>query len=507
MNRRDCIIPLLSIAVSVLGACHSAEQRVSLVIALKSGPANLDSRVGNDNSSGRVGDLIYSGLVAVTPQMDYVPDLATKWEAPDDRTIIFHINPAARFHNGQPVTAKDVKWTYDSIMAPDFMTSKKSGYSSLDHIEAPDDHTVIFKLKEPNGGFFDNLTVGILPTGADTNVYKTRPIGAGPYKVVDYRADDRIELEAFDQWHGGKVKIKHVTIRIIPDMTTAVLEMRRGSVNFEVNVIPFENVPDFEKNPDFTVVKKPGSIYQYIAFNLRDPILSKKLVREAIAHAIDRQRIIRDLQHGYAVPTETLFGEGHWARAEGLTTYAYDPAKAKQLLDQAGYPDPDGDGPRNRFTIVLKTSTDAEANLRAQAIQQMLKQVGIDLQIQSNEMSTFYDDIQKGNFQLYSLSRNGIQDPDFYYVIFYSKNTPPSGQNRGYYSNARVDQLIVEGRSTFDRARRKAIYDEIQRIAADELPYISLYHQVNVAVMRKNIDGYVMYPAGFLLSVPRMEMK
>ena len=508
---------MLCSALVVFSACGGGESKGgsggggtskdTLTIALKSSPTNLDSRVGADNATGRVFDLCYSGLIKVTPELDYAPDIATKWETPDDRTIIFHLNPNAKFQNGQPVKAADVKWTYDSMMQPNFMTSKKSGYASVDHIEAPDDHTIIFKLKEANAGIFDNLTLGILPTGADTNVYKTKPIGAGPYKVVDFRPDDRVVLEAFDQWHGGAPHIKHVVIKIIPDATTAVLEMRRGTVNFEVNVIPFENVAEFEHKPEFKVVKKPGSVYQYIAFNMKDPILAKKEVRQAMAYAIDRQRIIKDLQRGYAVQTETMFAQGHWARAEDLPDYRYDPAKAKQMLDAAGYRDPDGDGPQARFNLVFKTSTDAEANSRAQVIQQMLKQVGINVQIQSNEMSTFLADIQKGNFQLYSLSRNGIQDPDFYYTILHSKNFPPEGQNRGYYSNPRVDQLIMEGRSTFDRTKRKQTYVEIQKTLADELPYISLYHQVNVAVMRSNIDGYVMYPAGFLLSVPQMTIK
>ncbi|MEA2238547.1 MAG: peptide/nickel transport system substrate-binding protein [Thermoanaerobaculia bacterium] len=494
-----------SLAVVLLATCGGGEKKTSsgdqkaLVIALKSGPTNLDSRVGADNASSRMFDLVHSGLIKVTPDFNYAPDVATKWETPDDKTIVFHLNPNAKFHNGQPVKAADVKWTYESMMNPAFVTSKRSGYSSVDHIETPDEHTVIFKLKEANAGIFDNLTTGILPTGADTNVYKTRPIGCGPYKLVEHRPDERLEFEAFDQWHGGAPKIKHITVRIIPDATTCILEMRRGSVNFEVNIIPFENVAEFEKNPDFKVVKSNGSVYQYLALNMKDPALAKPLVRQAIAHAIDRERIIRDIQRGYAQPTETMLAEGHWARATNLPTYPYDPVKAKQLLAQAGYP--------NGLKLVFKTSTDAEANSRAQVIQDMMKKAGFDVSIQSNEMSTFFADIGKGNFQMYSLSRNGISDPDFYYVIFSSQNFPPNGQNRGFYSNPRIDQLLSEGHSTFDRAKRKPIYDEVQKIIATDLPYLSLYMQSNVAIMRKNIDGYVQYPAGFYTSVPQMTIK
>ncbi|HVR39650.1 MAG TPA: ABC transporter substrate-binding protein [Thermoanaerobaculia bacterium] len=495
----------------ILAACGGKETKTTpankpLIAEIQSSPTNLDPRVGNDNVSGRIFDLCCRGLIQVTPNLDYAPDLAT-WTIPDDKTIVFKLDPNAKFQNGQAVTAEDVKWTYESVLDPSFVSTKKSGYSAVDHIEAPDPHTIIFKLKEPNGGLFDNLNMGIIPKGSDANAMKTAPIGFGPYRVVNYSTDEFVELEAFDDYIGGAPAIKRLTLRIIPDGTTRVLELRRGSVDFEVNQIPFENVAEFEKSAKHQVVKKPGSVWQYLAFNLHDPILKKVEVRRAIAHAIDRDRIVQDLLRGLGVPTDSMFAQGHWARAENLPTYPFDPAKAKQLLDQAGYRDPDGDGPRPRFKLSFKTSTDIEANLRAQMMQQMLKNVGIDVSIQSSEFGVFFEDIGKGNFQMYSLARNGIGDPDFAYVIFHSSNIPPEGQNRGFYKNPRVDQLIMDGRHTFDRAKRKVIYAEMQKILQEDLPYLSLYHQINVAVMDKNLEGYTMYPAGFLLGVHKMKYR
>lgn len=512
MHTRSLATLATACATMFLAACGGGEKKNGAaggdadrtVIAIQSSPTNLDPRVGNDNASGRMFDLCCRGLIKVTPEMDYAPDLAQSWETPDDKTVIFKLNPNAKFHDGKPVTAQDVKWTYDSTMADSFVSSKKSGYSAVASIEAPDPHTVIFHLKEPNGGLFDNLNMGIVPTGTDTNVAKTKPISSGPYRVVDFRTDESVELEASEHWHGGAPKLRRLTIRIIPDDTTRVLELRRGTIDLETNAIPFENVAEFEKSPDHKVIKKAGSVWQYLAFNMKDPILSKVEVRRAIAHAIDRQRIAQDLLRGHGVPSDSMFGQGHWARAENLPTYPFDPNKAKQLLDQAGYRDPDGDGPQPRFSLTFKSSTNAEANLRAEMIQQMLRQVGIDMKIQTSELGTFLEDIGKGNFQMYSLSRNGIQDPDFYYIIFFSKNIPPEGQNRGYYSNPKVDELISQGRATFDRAKRKQIYGEIQRIVQEDLPYVSLYHQINVAVMDKDLEGYVMYPAGFFLGIPEM---
>lgn len=504
-------MPVLLAAGLVLLGCGRREaggaaQR-DLVIAFDSTPTNLDSRVGNSQVDGRIFDLVYAGLVKVTPQSDYEPDLAERWENPDPLTLIFHLRPNLTFQDGRPLTARDVEFTYESLMEEKFSSPKKSGYATVASFDAPDDRTFVIKFKEPNAGIFDNLTLGIIPQGADTGTYSKKPIAAGPYRIVEYRQDDRVVMEAFDGFHAGAPNIKRVVGRVIPDGTTRVLELRQGNVNFGLNVVPFDQVKGFVDNKDFKVIAEPGAIYQYLAFNLRDKILRKKEVRQAIAHAINREAIVNDLLLGYGKVTDTMFPQGHWARAENLPTYRYDPNRAKQLLDQAGHRDPDGDGPRSRFRLIYKTSTDAEGVQQAQIIQQMLKQVGIDLEIQSNEFGTFYEDIQKGNFQLFSLRRAGVADPDFYSVIFHSGSVPPEGQNRGYYINSRVDRLIEQGRQTFDREERKKIYGEIQRTLAEDLPYVSLYHRSNVAIMRDYLDNFEMYPSGFLLSVPKMTMR
>jgi peptide/nickel transport system substrate-binding protein len=482
----------------------AAGDKNTLVIAFDGSPTNLDPRVGTDTYSGRIWDMSASGLIKLTPSGDFTADVAQKWETPDDKTIIFHLNPSAKFQDGRPVTSKDFKFTFDSTMAPAFQSAKKSGYSAVASFEAPDDHTVIVKLAEPNAGIFDNFPYMLVPQGADTNVFAKTPLLAGAYRVMEFKTDERVTLKAFDGWVGGKPNIPNVIVRIIPDATTRVLELRRGTVNFEINSVPYDQVDQFKKDAAFKVMTSHGGAYQYIAFNLKDPILSKKEVREAIAYAIDRNRIVRDLLHGYGTVTDTMFPPGHWARAGNLPTHPFDPNKAKQLLDAAGYRQ---NGKAPRFKLTFRTSTDAEANQQAEMIQQMLKDVGIDMQIQSSEFGTFMEDIKNGRFQMFSLRRAGISDPDFYYTIFHSKSLAPNGQNRGYYINPKVDKLIEEGRSTFDRAKRKAIYDEVQKILADDLPYLSLYHRDNVAIMRSNIDGFEMYPSGFLLSVPRMTIK
>lgn len=506
--------------VVMLAACGGGERKTGagggggdaaseLVIAFDGSPTNLDPRVGTDTYSGRIWDMASSGLIRLTPSGEFVGDIAERWETPDDRTIIFHLKPNAKFQDGRPVRARDFKFTFDSMMAESFNSPKKSGYAAVASFEAPDDKTFIVRLKEPNAGIFDNFPYMLVPEGANAEEFARKPILAGAYKVSEYKTDERVVLDAYSEWVNGKPNIPRVTVRIVPDATTRVLELRRGGINFAINSVPLDQVKFFKDNAaDFKVQTAPGGAYQYIAFNLRDPILRKKEVRQALAHAIDRERIVRDLLHGYGSVTDTMFPPGHWARAEGLQTYPYDKNKAMQLLDQAGHRDPDGpQGPRMRFQLSFRTSEDAEANQQAEIMQQMLREIGVDLQIQRSEFSTFMEDVRNGRFQMFSLRRAGISDPDFYHTIFHSSSLAPTGQNRGYFINKRVDQLIEQGRSTFDREKRKAAYSEIQKILAAEMPYISLYHRDNVAIMRKNVGGFEMYPSGFLLSVPKMTIQ
>lgn len=515
MIRRFTVLTALLLAAFLATACRGGSERTAggasgdagreLVIALDNAPTHLDSRIGNDSASGRIMDLVYAGLVRFTSESGHEPDLAERWEiAEDGMTLTFFLRPNLRFQDGRPLTSQDVLFTYQSVMDESFDSPKKSGYATVASFEAPDPRTFVIRFTEPNAGILDNLTLGIVPQGADPEQFRTRPIGAGPYQVVDFVADDRVVMQAFEGYHDGAPPIKNVVARVIPDATTRVLELRRGSVNFALNAVPLDAVAAFRNNDDYEVIAEPGAIYQYLAFNLKQPQLRSPQVRQAIAHAIDRERIVKDLLLGYGEVTNSMLPASHWAHAGNLPDYPYDPNRAKALLDEAGFRDPDGDGPQPRFALTYSTSTDAEANQQAQMIQQMLRGVGIDVTINSKEFSTFYEDIQNGRFDMFSLRRAGVSDPDFYSVILGSDSMPPEGQNRGFYTNPRIDQLLTEARSTFDQGRRKELYGEVQQILARDLPYLSLYHRSNIAIMDNELTGFEMSPSGFLLSVDEM---
>jgi peptide/nickel transport system substrate-binding protein len=271
-----------------------------------------------------------------------------------------------------------------------------------------------------------------------------------------------------------------------------------------VNGVPPDVVPLFELDERFRVVTETGSNYVYLGLNLEDPVLADVRVRRALALALDRERLVATLWRGLGAVTETMLPPGHWARADDLPPLPHDPDAARALLDAAGFADPDGDGPRPRLTLTYKTSTDETALLQAQILQAMAAEAGIALEIRSLEFATFFADIQRGIFQVFSLTRTGVEDPDLYALLFHSRNVPPAGANRGRYRNPELDRLLEAGGRHADPGARRPYYLEVQRILARDLPYISLFTKTNVAVMPASLAGYRHYPSGELLSLPEI---
>ena len=232
-------------------------------------------------------------------------------------------------------------------------------------------------------------------------------------------------------------------------------------------------------------------------------------MRRAIAYAIDRDTIIHTKLRDRAVAATGMLPTFHWAYEKDVATYDFDPAKAKQLLDEAGYPDPDGDGPELRFTLVYKTSSNKLRVAVANVIASMLRQVGIGVELRVNEFATFFADVKKGNFQLALMQIPEISEPDLYTNFFDSERIPTrdnldAGGNRVRYRNPEIDRLVIEGRRTLDRAGRKRVYSQIQKILARDLPVISLWHEDNIVAMRKNVAGFVMLPTAQLSNLDKV---
>ena len=281
--------------------------------------------------------------------------------------------------------------------------------------------------------------------------------------------------------------------RVIPDATTRALELRKRSADVVSNGLTPDMVLALQKDDGLEVLRGPGTIYAYLALNLRDPTLRDVRVRRALAYSIDIAPIIHYLWRDQARPAYSVLPPQHWAYDADVAKYAYDPALARKLLDEAGYPENNG----VRFHLAMKTSTEESTRLLAAVLQQQLREVGIALDIHTFEFATFYSDITKGAYQLHSLRWvGGNLDPDIFEYIFATKSFAPKRANRTFYSNPKVDALIEESRGALDQQQRKELFDQIQQIVAQDLPYINLWYYDNIIVHTKRVRGIELNPAG-----------
>ena len=489
-------LALIFVVVLAFPSCSAKPDPNTLVMIIESSPTNLDPRVGLDAYSARIDALLFDGLVTRGDQLNVVPGLAERWEIPDPRTYVFHLHHGVRFHDGRALTSRDVKWTLDSLLQGRIRSTKTANYRFVDHIDAPDDFTVIFHLKEPDSPLLWNLAdavMGIVPYGSGEEMTQ-HPIGSGPFKFVSAEMDREVVIERNDDYWGAKAKLARVRFTVIPDETTEALELRKGSSDLAINAyLTPDTIAVLAHDPNLTVMNGPGTRLAYLAFNLRDPILKDARVRQAIAYALDRGPMIEYLWRGEATPASSVLPKQSWAYNGDVPVYDHDPEKAKQLLDAAGYPESNG----VRFHITMKTSTDANTRLMVAVMQRQLREVGIALDIRSFEFATFFSDVTHGAFQLYGLRWiGGNEDPDIFEYAFHSAKFPPNGANRGFYSNPKIDALIDQARREVDPAVRKPLYAEVQRILAKDLPYIDLWYLDNVLVHTRRVRNLRLNPAG-----------
>jgi peptide/nickel transport system substrate-binding protein len=478
-----------------LVSCSSKRDPNTFVMLIESSPTNLDPRIGVDAQSERIDSLIFDDLLTRGDNLNVAPGLAQSWEIPDPLTYVFHLHHDVKFQDGRPLTSRDVKWTFDSLLQGKVHSVKAAVYRFVDHIDAPDDFTVVFHMKESSATLLWNLSdgaMGIIPYGSGSEI-TTHPIGSGPFRFVSAETDKDVILERNDDYWGEKPGLARVRFAVVPDATTRALELRKGSADAAINSLTPDTVLALQRDPSLSIESSPGTVLAYMGFNLRDPILRDVRVRQAIAYAFDRGPMIQYLWRGEAEPARSILPPQSWAYDGNVPVYNHDPEKARALLNAAGYPAVNG----IRFHLIMKTSTDENTRLMVAVMQQQLRDVGIALDIRTFEFATFFADVTHGTFQLYSLRWiGGNEDPDIFEYAFHSAKFPPNGANRGYYSNPQIDALIDQARREVDPEVRKPIYAEVQRVLAEELPYIDLWYLDNVLVHNKRMRNLQLNPEG-----------
>jgi peptide/nickel transport system substrate-binding protein len=464
-----------------------------LVIALPGAPVNVDPRVATDAYGEQILQMTHASLVQRDATGEVLPDLAERWDTPDPTTYIFHLRRGLRFHDGRPLTSADVRYTFTWILDLANRSPHRGLYRQIRSIDTPDPGTVIFRLSEPFAPFLPSMVRGIVPAGSPARGYLP-PVGAGPYKIDDLSPDGEATLSAYDGYYGGSPAIRAVTVKFVPDSNVRFLELKMGSVNFVLNGVDPDLLQAVKRSGRLVVEEAPGGNVTYLGFNLRDRALSDPRVRKAIALAIDRETIVRTIWKGRADPVSSILPPGSWAHDPDIPSVPFDPGHARQLLDEAGYRDPDGEGPIPRLRLTYKTSQNEVRRRVATVIQEQMRQVGIVVEIHSLEWGTFFSDIKKGNFQLYSLTWVGIADPDIFHHAFHSRSAPPDGANRGGYSNAEIDRLTEAARREPSRGKRREAYRRVQRILARDLPVFPLWAGRNLLVRDHRITGFQLTP-------------
>jgi peptide/nickel transport system substrate-binding protein len=486
----------------------------AFVIALGDNIRTIDP-IGSpsvDAASERVRTLMFNSLVKKDEKFDYVGELASDIKRADDGlAYTFTLHDGVKFHNGQALTSADVKYTLDLVFSSNFAKSAsfyKTGAekrSYIKSVEASDARTVVVTLIEPWVGLLSNLVpISIIPKDSYES-QKTHPLGSGPFKFVRYENAQQVcDLEAFPEYWEGAPKLQTVRVRVMSDMNQLQAELQAGRV--DIAPMPTSLSPDavkrLEGDPNLQVKVFNGSNVNLLTINTASPPLDNVKVRQAIAYAIDRESLIKNLLLGLAKIAHSIIPEESWAYTPGQT-YSYNPARAKQLLDEAGFRDPDGDGPRMRFDkpIVYKLSGSSISGRQyAGVIQNYLKEVGIPVEIQTPEQNTLFDELKRGNFQItYSQWVGGNQDPIFYKDLFATSEIPSESRpsrNRSRYSNTDLDALLNEAVNTYDRQKAKNLYTRIQEIVSRDVPVYPLWYQSNVVIARKNVQNIQVNASG-----------
>lgn len=464
-----------------------------IVVGMTNSPTNFDPAIGLDEASQKVHQLLYSSLLRIDENLRVVPDLATSLEWPDPSTYVVTIPDGVRFHDGRALTVKDVAFTFRRFLDPAFVSGRKGAYRSLTAVDILDDHRVAFRLAEPSASFPVNLVMGLVPEGTGAEAAR-QPIGSGPYKLASFIPDESTTLTPFAEYHRGAPRNAGLVLRVIPDETMRGLELRKGSIDMVVNDLSPDIVAGLRKSAGVQVVTALGTDYAYMGFNLRDPMLQDRRLRQAIGYAVDTTAIVDHLRQGLAATAVGIVPPMSWAHNGNAFRFTRNLDKARALLDEAGYPDPDGAGPQPRLTLSLKTSTAEAYRLQAAVIQQQLSEAGIALELRSYEFATLFADVIRGNVQLYTLQWVGVTDPDMLRRVFHSSQVPPAGFNRGYYKNPEADRLIDAATGTLAEADRGALYGQVQEIIANDAPYISLWYKTNVVVAQSHLTGITLSP-------------
>ncbi|HET7627328.1 MAG TPA: ABC transporter substrate-binding protein [Bacillales bacterium] len=415
-------------------------------------------------------------------------ELVKDYEVSEDGlTYTFTLHDNVKFHNGDPLTSEDVKYSINRIKK---LKVRASQFSMVKSIETPSDTKVVITLKQKTAPFLTflanpvNAIVNKTVVEANGGSLDAADGGSGPFKMVEWTKGNQLVLAKFDDYFvEGKPYLDKVIWKNIPDATARNTALRNGEININLQLTP-KDVKLLKKADGVKVDSVTGSYWEYIGLNVKHGPLKKKKVRQAIAWAVDREALNKVVKFGQAEPlTNGPIPPGHWAHSDEAVYPKQNIDKAKQLLKEAGYPD-------GVDLQMIVSPNESQVNA-AQVIKQQVKEAGINIEVKQLESSVFFNKLGKHDFQMAVVGWVGFVDPDeFLYNIFHTR-----GQyNQQDYSNPKVDALLEKGRTTLDREKRKEIYAKAQKIIAQDAPMVFLYANTQSSGLTENVHGFDVNP-------------
>ena len=483
--------------------------------ALQGNISGLIPNVLTDGPSFEVASLLYNGLVKYDKDLILRPELAESWQySRDCLDLTFKLRRDVRWHDGQPFTADDVVFTYETMVNPKTPTAYGGDFKTVEEVKAVDPYTVHVRYKQPNAKALQSWGIWMLPKHLleaaaregklrEAPQNRSNPVGTGPYLFKEWKSGEKVVLVANPNYFEGRPFISRVVYRIIPSSATTFLELKaKGVDGAKLTALQFKRqteYPAFRKA--YAKYQYAANVYVYLGMNLRDQRFADRRVRQAFAHAINKHEIIDGVRLGLAREATGPYKPGTWQYNANVHQYPFDPAKARALLASAGWTATDSDGflvkngQRFKFDLLLAQGSD-EGRKVAEIIQSSFKDIGVQVEIRVIEWAALLKEyIKKRNFEAVILAWGVTPDPD-QYDIWHSSKTSPDELNRIGYANAEVDDLLEKGRGTCVEADRKKYYDRLQEVLAEDQPIVFLYFRDGLPVVSSRVRGIVPAPIG-----------
>ncbi|HQZ11281.1 MAG TPA: ABC transporter substrate-binding protein [Devosia sp.] len=470
------------VGLALMPASAGFAQDKTIVIGTDVDAGTLDPRLMRDTTASRTVDLIYAGLVHLTPGLEAVPDLAESWESPDPQTYVFKLRPDLKFSDGTPLTADDVVYTFESVINPDFNAPDRALYSPIAKIEAVDPLTVKFSLSAPYAPLLSYLDKGIVSKAAAEGGKDpaTTPIGAGPMTLASWNRGSEIVLKASPTYWAGTPEVAGVTIKIIGDNSARAQAFEAGDLDVIQSPLSPNDIKRLAADDRFGYAIMAGLGVTYINYNTKDPLLADAGMRQAFSMLIDQNSIVNDIYQGVDQVATSIILPSSWAYSADIKqpTFSIEGAVAK--FNELGWKDSDGDGilDKDGKKLTVTLSTHSEDPNRVQAVeltQALMQSAGVDAQVQISDWPSFSTNyVQKSMHQIALLGWLNIVDPD---RLLFGQLSTGGSTNWGGYSNPEVDKLLQEGRSSLDQAARTKAYQAAATILASDLPYFIISDQ------------------------------